>query len=262
MFSTYEQLLYCKPDYRFFVDDGQSAEEKVDFLLKALDDFGNDSEVISQFIESVSNSKDVAFAFIFGSAVNANPGVPEIEDVDFFVVTRDRKFVYDWKQPKGMDTRYLRLSEMNEYLKIEKKFLSRVFGKEYDVLGGIFSNGLVAVKPSKDLEDILLHVRQNFPKIHIQALSKMVEYDCRKWLDQHHRRAVRKGPSGFAKNKRYPFPGNGTLMTLHEAQLVIQEGIKRKSIQPKKGAPITRKIMKRIKAGGGGVNLDYACRWG
>ncbi|OEU44658.1 MAG: hypothetical protein BBJ60_09520 [Desulfobacterales bacterium S7086C20] len=261
MFSTYEELIYFEPDYRFFVDDGQSAEAKVDFLLNVIEDFGNDSEGISVFFESVSNSKDASFAFIFGSAVNSNLGVSEIEDVDFFVVTRDRKFVYDWDQPKGMDTRYLRLSELEECLKVEKRFFSRVFSKEYNVLGGIFSNGLVAIKSSKDLENILLNVRKNFPKIHIQALSQMVEYDCRKWLDKHSMGPHKKKPPGFPKKRRYSFPGNETLMTFDEAHLVIEEGIRRKNIQPKKGAQILRKIMERIWIGGRRANLDYACRW-
>ena len=155
MFSTYERLKYFHPDYRFFVDDGQHAAAKIDFLVMVLKDFGNSSEGISAFVESVSSSKNVAFAFIFGSAVNSNMEVTEIEDVDFFVVTRDRKFVYDWDQPKGVDTRYLRLSEMEEYLKVEKRFFSRAFSREFHVLGGIFSNGLVAVKSSRDLENIL-----------------------------------------------------------------------------------------------------------
>jgi hypothetical protein len=261
MFSTYEQLVYFDPDYRFFVDDGKSAETKIDFLLKVIEDFGNDSEGISVFVESVSNSKDAAFAFIFGSAVNSNLGVSEIEDVDFFVVTRDKKFVYDWDQPKGMDTRYLRLSEMEEYLKVEKIFFSRAFSKEYNVLGGIFSNGFVAIKSSKDLENILLNVRKNFPKVHIQALSQMVEYDCGKWLDKHSTGSDKKKPPDFQNKRRYSFPGNETLMTFDEAQLAIEEGIRRKNIQPKKVAQISRKIMKRIRAGGRRPNLDSACRW-
>ena len=93
MFPTYDRLVYFKPDYRFFIEDGRSQEDRVDFLFKVIEDFGNDSEDISVFMERVSNNKDTAFAFIFGSAVNSNVGVSEIEDVDFFVVTRGRKFV-------------------------------------------------------------------------------------------------------------------------------------------------------------------------
>ena len=262
MYSTYKRLVYFEPDYRFFVDDGHSAEAKVEFLLQVIQDFGNDSEDISLFFKKVSNSKDAAFAFIFGSAVNSNLGDSEIEDVDFLVVSRDKKFVYDWDQPKGMDTRYLRLSELEEYLKVEKRFFSRVFSKEYNALGGIFSNGLVAIKSSEELENVLSNVRRYFPKIHIEALSQMVEYDCRKWLEKHGRGPDKYKPSGFPKKKKYSFLGNATIVTSDEARFVIEGGIRRKNIQPKKGAQISRKIMKRIRVGGRRANLDHACRWG
>jgi hypothetical protein len=233
----------------------------VNFLLKVIEDFGNDRKDISLFFKNVSDSTDAAFAFVFGSAVNSAE-VSKIEDVDFFVVTRDKKFVYDWNQLKGMDTRYLRLSELEEYLKVEKRCFSRVFSKEYDVLGGIFSNGLVAVKSSKDLEKILSSIRKNFQKINIQALSQMVEYDCRKWLDKHRIGPSKKRPSGFFKKKRYSFPGSETIMTSDEARNVIEGGIRRKNIQPRKGAQISRKIMKRIRVGGRLSSLDHAYRWG
>jgi hypothetical protein len=261
MFSTYERLEYFHPDYRFFVDDGKSEKDSVDSLFKVLKEFGNDSKGISAFVERVSSSKEVVFAFIFGSAVNSNLGVSEIEDVDFFVVTRGRKFVYDWDQPKGMDTRYLRLSEMEAYLKVGKRFFSRVFTREYHVLGGIFSNGLVAVKSSRELETILRHVRKNFPIIHMQALSQMVEYDCRKWLDKYSRDPDTKKPFDFTKHRRYFLSGNAIPMTYEEARFLIEEGIRRKNILPKKGAQILRKIMKRRRIGGRGPDLDSACRW-
>jgi len=190
----YQKLTFIQPDNRFFVDAGQRAEEQIAFVLTILEGFGNNPESLSEFMNRVCMGHDVAFAIIYGSAVNSNLALAEIEDIDILVVTQgDKKFLYEWDAPKGTEIRYLRLSEIIDFLKVEKRFFLSVFTKEYNSLGGIFANGLVVIKGSTDLDAIVTEVRQNFHKIHIKALSQMVENDCRKRIEKKNR---------FTKSKR------------------------------------------------------------
>jgi hypothetical protein len=261
MFSNYDQIVYYQPDYRFFVDRGESREERVSFLVEVLEGFGNNREGISVFMERVFGSRDVAFAFVFGSVVNSNLRVSEIEDVDLFIVSHDRKFIHDWDDLKGLDTRYLRLSEIETSLRLKKRFFHKVFNREYHALGSIFSNGLLVLKSSKVLENIVSQVRRDFSKIDICALSQMVEYDCGKWLDTHDMAAPKRDLANFPKSGSYRFVGNETLLTFDEARRIIEEGIRRKNIQLKKGGQISRKIMKRIRLGRGRLGGDDSFRW-
>ena len=198
----------------------------------------------------VYTSHDVAFAFIYGSAVNSNSTISEIEDVDILVVTQgDRKFVYEWEAPKGTEIRYLRLSEIKDFLKVEKRFFLSVLTKEYNSLGGIFANGLV-IKGSRDLDAMVSEVRQNFHKIHIKALSQIVENDCRKRIEKHNR--FMKTKRGFSSNDKrlYSFYGSEGRVTPDEARSMINESIARKNIQPGKAPDIVRNILKRFKGRG------------
>ncbi len=196
-------------------------------------------------------SHDVAFAFIYGSAVNSNSALSEIEDIDILVATQgDKKFVYEWDAPKGTEIRYLRLSEIRDFLKVKNRFFFSVFTREYNSLGGILISGLVIIKGSKDLDAIVTEVRQNFHKIHIKALSQMVENDCTKRIEKNNR--FTKTKRGFSSNdkRRYSFYGSESRVTLDEARSMIYESMKRKNIQPGKAPAIARKIMKRIKVRG------------
>jgi len=247
----YKKLTFIQPDNRFFVDAGQRAEERIAFVLRILEGFGNDPESISEFMNRVCMGHDVVFAFIYGSAVNSNLALSEIEDIDILVVTQgNRKFVYEWDAPKGTEIRYLRLSEIIDFLKVERRFFLSVFTKEYNSLGGIFVNGLVVIKGSTDLDAIVTEVRQNFHKIHIKALSQMVENDCRKRIEKKNR--FTKTKRGFSSNdkKQYSFYGSKARVTLDEARSMIDESITRKNIQPGKAPAIARKILKRIKGRG------------
>ena len=247
----YRKLTFIQPDNRFFVDAGQRAEERIAFVFRILEGFGNDPEGISEFMNRVYMSHDVVFAFIYGSAVNSNLALSKIEDIDILVVTQgDKKFVYEWDAPKGTEIRYLRLSEIIDFLKVEKRFFSSVFTKEYNSLGGIFVSGLVVIKGSRDLDAIVTEVRQNFHKIHIKALSQIVENDCRKRIEKNNK--FTKTKRGFSSNdkKRYSFYGSEGRVTLDEARSMIDESIKRKNIQPGKAPAIARKILKRIKMRG------------
>ena len=247
----YRNLTFIQPDDRFFVDAGQRAEERIAFVLRILEGFGNDPENISEFMNRVYMCHDVVFAFIYGSVVNSNLALSKIEDVDILVVTQgDKKFVYEWDAPKGTEIRYLRLSEIRDFLKVGKRFFSSVFTKEYNSLGGIFVNGLVVIKGSRDLDGIVSDVRQNFHKLHIKALSQIVENDCRKRVEKNNK--FTKTKRGFSSNdkKRYSFYGSEGRVTLDEARSMIDESIKRKNIQPGKAPAIARKILKRIKGRG------------
>lgn len=239
MSAEYPKPVSIEPDYRFFVDTGQTAEETIDFVLRLLKEFGNDSQSIWKFVKKVNKSHDVAFAFFYGSALNINLEVSEIEDVDVFVATRNRKFVYDWDGPKGTEIRYLLVSELKNYLKVEKRFFLPVFTKEYNTLGGIFANGLLTIKFSKELEKIVHDVRGKFNKIHVKALSQIVENDCKKRIGKRH--------LSSHERKRYSFYGSESLISLDEARLMIDESVKRKNIQPGKAPAIARRILERIK---------------
>ncbi|MBW2035750.1 MAG: hypothetical protein JRI94_19665 [Deltaproteobacteria bacterium] len=184
MGADYPEPVFIEPDYRFFVDEGRTPKETIEFVLKLLEKFGNDSRNILDFMNGVYKSHDVVFALIYGSAVNPNSAPSEIEDVDILIATRDRKFVYQWVQHKGTEIRYLLLSELINYLTVEKRFFLPVFTKEYNAIGGIFANGLLAIKFSKELEDVIYSVRQNFQKIHVKALSQIVENDCKKRIEK------------------------------------------------------------------------------
>jgi len=220
MSADYPKPVFIEPDYRFFVDTGQTAEETIDFVLSLLKEFGNDSESISEFVKRVNKSHDVAFAFIYGSALNSNLEISEIEDVDVFVATRNKKFVYDWDRPKGTEIRYLLLSELKNYLKVGKRFFLPAFNKEYNAMGGIFANGLLTIKFSKELENTIRGVRENFNKIHIKALSQVVENDCKKRVEKRY--------FSFHEKRRYSFYGSESLISLDEARLMIDESVKRK----------------------------------
>jgi len=239
MSADYQKPAFIEPDYRFFVDTGQTAEETIDLVFKVLEKFDNDSQSIWEFVNRVYKSPDVAFAFIYGSALNSNLETSEIEDVDVFVATRNKKFVYDWDRPKGTEIRYLLVSELKNYLKVEKRIFLPVFTKEYNAMGGIFANGLLTIKSSKELENIIQGVRQNFNKIHVKALSQIVENDCKKRVGKRH----------FSSHEKrlYSFYGSESLISLDEARLMIDESVKRKNIQPVKAPAIARRILKRIK---------------
>lgn len=216
--------------------------------MRILEGFGNNPENTSEFMNRIYMSHDVAFAFIYGSAVNSNLALSEIEDIDILVVTQgDRKFVYEWAIPKGAEIRYLRLSEIRDFLKVEKRFFSSVFTKEYNSLGGIFANGLVVIKGSRDLDGIVSEVRQHFHKIHIKALSQIVENDCRKRIEKKNR--FTKTKRGFSSNdkRRYSFYGSEMRVTLDDARSMIDESIKSKNIQPGMAPAIARQILRRIK---------------
>ena len=240
MGTDYPEPVFIEPDYRFFADTGQTAEETIDFVSMLFKEFGNDSKSISEFVNRVFNSNDVAFAFIYGSALNSNLEISEIEDVDVFVGTRNKKFVYDWDRPKGTEIRYLLVSDLRNYLKVGKKFFLPVFTREYNAMGGIFANGLLTIKFSRELEKIVHDVRRNFNKIHVKALSQIVENDCKKRVEKRHFSSHEK--------RRYSFYGSERLVSLDEARFMIDESVKRKNIQPGKAPSIIQKIMKGVKA--------------
>jgi len=230
MSADYPEPVFIEPDYRFFVDTGQTAEETIDFVLRVLKEFGNDSQSIWEFVNRVYKSHNVIFAFFYGSALNINLEISEIEDVDVFVATRNKKFVYDWDRPKGTEIRYLLVSELKNYLKVEKRFFLPAFNKEYNAMGGIFANGLLTIKFSKELENIIQGVRQNFNKIHVKALSQIVENDCKKRMEKRN--------FSSHKKKLYSFYGSESRVSFDEARLMIDESIKRKNIQPGKAPAI------------------------
>jgi len=247
MSAEFQQLVFIPPDHRFFVDTGQPAEETIDFVLRALKEFGNDSQRISEFMNRVCCSDDVAFAFVYGSAVNSNLRISEIEDVDIFIATRSKKFIYDWDRPKGTEIRYLLVSELKNYLKVEKRFFLPAFNKEYNAMGGIFANGLLTIKFSKELENIIQGVRQNFQKIHVKALSQIVENDCKKRMEKRSKYIKSKMHFSSHEKKPFSFYGSEIRLSFDEARSMIDESIKRKNIQPGKAPAIARRILKRIK---------------
>ena len=240
MNSDYPKPTFIKPDYRFFVDTGQTTEETIEWVFSVLEKFDNDSQGIWEFVKRVTKSQDVVFAFFYGSALNINLGISEIEDVDVFVATHHKKFVYDLDRPKGTEIRYHLVSELKNYLKVGKRFFLPVFTKEYNAMGGIFANGLLAIKFSKELENTIRGVRQNFNKIHIKALLQIVENDCKKRVEKKHFSSHEK--------RRYSFYGSESLISLDEARLMINESVKWKNIQPGKAPAIARRILKRMKA--------------
>ena len=239
MSSDYPKPTFIEPDYRFFVDTGQTAEETIEWVFSVLEKFDNDSQSIWEFVNRVTKSHDVVFAFFYGSALNIRLGISEIEDVDVFVATRNKKFVYDWDRPKGTEIRYHLVSELKNYLKVGKRFFLPVFTKEYNAMGGIFANGLLTIKFSKELETTIRGVRQDFNKTHIKALSQIVENDCKKRIEKNHFSSHEK--------RRYSFYGSESLISLDEARLMIEESVKRKNIQSGKAPAIIKKIMKGMK---------------
>ena len=244
----YQKLTFIRPDNRFFLDTGQTTDERIASVLRTLKGFGNDPVSISEFMHRVYKCHDVVFAFIYGSAVNSNLALSEIEDIDILVATQgDKKFVYEWDAPKGTEIRYLRLSEIIDFIEVKKRFFSSVFTREYNSLGGIFANGLVVIKGSRELDGIVSDVRQNFYKIHIRAFSQIVENDCKKSIEKKNR--FTKNRRGFSSNdkRRYSFYGSEDRVTLDEARSIIDESIKRKNIQPGKAPAIARRLLKRIK---------------
>lgn len=235
----FQNLIFIEPDERYFINNGQTKEETINFVLQVLKAFGNDPETISEFMKRTYNSRDVVFALFHGSAVNTTALPSEIEDVDILIATKNRKFVYGWDQPKGTEIHYLFQKEIENFLKVEKRFFVPVFKKEYNALGGIFANGVLAIKFSKELEDIIQGVRRHFQKVSIKALSQMVENDCKK--------KMKRNDSSSRKFSRYSFYGTKTPVSLDKARLMIDESIKRKNIQPGIAPAITRKILKGIK---------------
>ena len=248
MSTDYPGPVFIEPDYRYFIKSGQTREETIDFVSKVLKEFGNDPECIFDFMYRVYNSQEVVFAFIYGSALNFNLDISEIEDVDVIVATRNKKFVYAWDRPKGTEIRYMPLSELKSYLTLQKRFFLPVFSKEYNYLGGIFANGLLAIKFSKELENIIHGVRQNFQTIQVKALSQIVENDCKKRVAKSSRSAKTKRHVSSQEGRRYAFYGSEYLISFDEVRLMIDESIKRKNIQPGKAPAIARRILKRIKA--------------
>ena len=240
MSADYPEPVFIKPDYRFFVDTGQTSEETRALVFKVLEKFDNDSQSIWEFVNRLYKSHDVLFAFFYGSVLNSNLEISEIEDVDVFVATGNRKFVYDWDQPKGTEIRCLLVSELKIFLEVGKRFFLPVFTKEYNALGGIFANGILAIKFSKELENILHGVRKNFKKIHLKALSQIVENECKKRME--------KMPPASHGKRLYSFYGSESLISLDEARSMIDDSIKRKNIQPKKAPAIARRILKGMKA--------------
>lgn len=200
-----------------------------------------------KFLNRVYKSHDAVFAFFYGSALNINLEISEIEDVDVFIATRNKKFVYDWDRPKGTEIRYHLVSELKNYLKVGKRFFLPVFTKEYNAMGGIFANGLLTIKVSKELENTIKGVRQNFNKIHVKALSQIVENDCKKRMEKRSKYIKSKMHFSSHEKKPFSFYGSEIRLSFDEARLMIEESIKRKEIQPEKGATITRTILKRIK---------------
>jgi len=108
----------------------------------------------------------------------------------------------------------------------------------------------VVIKGSRDLDAMVFEVRQNFHKIHIKALSQIVENDCRKRIEKKNR--FTKTNRGFSSNdkSRYSFYGSESRVTFDEARSMIDESITRKNIQPRKAPAIARRILKRIKGRG------------
>ena len=239
MSADYLKPAFIEPDYRFFVDTGQTAEDTIDLVFRVLEKYGNDPKSIWEFVSRVYKSHDVVFAFFYGSALNINAGISEIEDVDVFIATRNKKFVYDWDRPKGTEIRYLLVSELKSYLKVGKRSFLPVFTKEYNAMGGIFTNGLLTIKFSKELESIVRDVRKYFNRIHIKALSQIVENDCKKRAEKRH--------FSSREKRLYSFYGSESLISLDEARLMIDESVKWKNIQPGKAPAIARRILKRIK---------------
>ena len=242
MSTDYPEPIFIRPDVRFFVDDGRTAEEARDLVFRVLEGFGNDSETISEFMNRVYKSLDVVFAFFYGSVLNFHLGTSEIEDVDVFIATQNRKFVYDWAQPKGMEIRYHLVSEIEDYLKVGRKFFLPVFKREFNTLGGIFANAVLAIKFSKQLDNMVRDVRKNFKKIHVKALSQIVENDCKKRME-------RMPPSSRGK-RLYSFYGSESLISLDEALSMIGDSLKRKNIKPAIAPAISRRILKGMKARG------------
>ena len=44
MKHNYPELTFIEPDYRFFVDRGQTTEETIGFIVSVLEKFGNDAQ--------------------------------------------------------------------------------------------------------------------------------------------------------------------------------------------------------------------------
>jgi hypothetical protein len=195
-------------------------------------------------VKRIVKNHNVVFAFFYGSALNINLEISEIEDIDIFLVTRNTKFVYDWDRPKGTEIRYHLVSELKNYLKVGKRFFFPVFTEEYKAMGGIFANGLLTIKSSKALENTIRDVRQNFNKIHMKALSQIVENDCKKRMKK------MRFPSH--EERRYAFYGSETPISLDEARLLIHASVKRKNIQPGKAPAIARSILRGMKVRRGG----------
>jgi predicted metal-dependent hydrolase len=130
---------------------------------------------------------------------------------------------------------------------VGKRFFLPVFTKEYNAMGGIFANGLLTIKVSKELENTIKGVRQNFNKIHVKALSQIVENDCKKRMEKRSKYIKSKMHFSSHEKKPFSFYGSEIRLSFDEARLMIEESIKRKEIQPEKGAAITRTILKRIK---------------
>jgi len=133
--------------------------------------------------------------------------------------------------------------------------------EEYGVLGGIFSNGLLALKFSKELENIVRDVRKNFGKTHLKLLTQVVEYDCKKRVDKPQKFATTNGTIPSQNEKKYAFHGDGHCLSFEEVRAVIKESISRKNIQPKRAQAITRKIMKRMKLKRAHQVKEYTYQW-
>ena len=53
MSSDYPKPTFIEPDYRFFVDTGQTAEETMNLVFRLLEKFNNDSQGIWEFVNRV-----------------------------------------------------------------------------------------------------------------------------------------------------------------------------------------------------------------
>jgi hypothetical protein len=241
-------LSFIRPDSRFFDDTGQSTEQRIDRAMTVLERFGNSPDTVSEFITRVCKSRDVAFAFIYGSLVNSNRALSEVEDADILIVTRGtKKFVYEWDLPKGAEIRYLRLSEMRDFLKVERRFFSPVFTKEFLALGGILANGLMAIKQSRDLDEMISKARRAFYRIHIRALSQIVENDCRKQIEKDNEIVTGRAAFSPPHKRRYAFYGSDKYITLDEARSVIDRSIESSNILDKKAHAVGKYIIEGMK---------------
>jgi hypothetical protein len=120
--------------------------------------------------------------------------------------------------------------------------------REYNVLAGIFANGILSLRSSNEMARMVEKVRRELPNRCIPVLSQLVTYDCSKRLTSDTRFGTAlNSPSDVKEKSHYRFPGNSRALSAEEARGLIYHSITAKNIQMRWAEPVASCILRGIR---------------